>query len=239
MTMHRDPPSVYRVAVYFAPPPDSLYWQAGSTWLGRCALRDAPLPQPAVQGISPQQLVDLTTEPRRYGWHGTLKAPFRLGENVQFADVRAAIQRLCAGRPAFELPMQVASLGDFLALRPAHASQALDALAADCVQALQTLADPLSAEELARRRRAGLTPEQDALLQAWGYPYVLSQFRFHLSLTGSLKDLSDPARAQLLETAQQHFQGLASCRIDRLSLFIEPEPGAPFRLFEQVEFSDE
>ncbi|MEY2618125.1 MAG: hypothetical protein RL522_1127 [Pseudomonadota bacterium] len=237
MTMHRDPPSFHRVAVYFAPHPDSLQGQAGSTWLGRCALRDAPLPQPAVEGISPQHLADLTAEPRRYGWHGTLKAPFRLGQNVQLADVRAALRRLCEGRPVFELPMQVAALGDFLALRPTHASPALDALAADCVQTLQALADPLSAGELARRRRAGLTPEQDALMQAWGYPHVLSQFRFHLSLTGSLRDLSDPARARLLEAAQQHFQGLASCRIDRLSLFIEPEPGAPFRLFEQMEFS--
>jgi len=236
MTMHFDEPRAHRLAVYFAPSPDSEHWLAGSTWLGRCALHDAALPQPSVEGVSAQQLAGLTADPRRYGWHGTLKAPFRLGNGVRLADVRAAVHRLCSGRTPFELIMQVCHLGDFLALRPIQALPALDNLAADCVRNLQALAAPLSADDLTRRRRAGLTPEQDALLQTWGYPYVLSQFRFHLSLTGSLKDLPDPLTARLNEAAVRHFQHLESWRIDRISLFIEPEPGAPFRLLEQVEF---
>ena len=40
--------------------------------------------------------------------------------------------------------------------------------------------------ELARRRAGGLTPRQDELLQRWGYPFVLEEFRFHMSLTGPL-----------------------------------------------------
>jgi hypothetical protein len=45
---------------------------------------------------------------------------------------------------------------------------------------------PLTEEELTRRRKAELTPEQDKLLVDWGYPWVLDEFNFHFSLTGSL-----------------------------------------------------
>jgi hypothetical protein len=41
---------------------------------------------------------------------------------------------------------------------------------------------------MARRRAAGLTPAQERNLIEWGYPYVLDEFRFHLTLTGSLAD---------------------------------------------------
>jgi hypothetical protein len=42
----------------------------------------------------------------------------------------------------------------------------------------------LSEAQLARRREGGLTPAQDALLLRWGYPYVMEEFRFHITLTG-------------------------------------------------------
>ena len=42
--------------------------------------------------------------------------------------------------------------------------------------------------ELARRRAAGLSPAQEVLLQKWGYPYVMDEFRFHLTLSGRLDD---------------------------------------------------
>lgn len=112
----------------------------------------------------------------------------------------------------------------------------LDRLAADCVQQLQPLAQPLTGDELARRRRAALTPGQDALLQAWGYPYVLEHFRFHLSLTGPLQDMSNEARSDLLEAATTHFHQLPTPTIDNLSIFVEPTPGADFQLLEQIGF---
>ena len=44
--------------------------------------------------------------------------------------------------------------------------------------------------------------EQEALLQRWGYPYVMEEFRFHLTLTGRLPvdkitHWTDTARAHL------------------------------------------
>ncbi len=43
-------------------------------------------------------------------------------------------------------------------------------------------------KELQRRRAANLTPRQEFLLMHWGYPYVLDEFRFHMTLTRRLPD---------------------------------------------------
>ncbi|WP_284309454.1 DUF1045 domain-containing protein, partial [Hydrogenophaga electricum] len=118
-------------------------------------------------------------------------------------------------------------------LRPAHTPAALSALADDCVRRLQPLAAPLSANELVRRRRAPLTPEEDALLLAWGYPWVLQKFRFHFSLTGPLDDVPEATIRRVQQAAEAHFAALPPWRLDRLSIFIEPAPGADFLLLEQ------
>jgi len=227
----------HRVAIYCAPAPDSTWWQAGSEWLGRCAHTGEPRRQPAPAALDAEVFARLTADPRRYGWHATLKAPFHLAAGQSLDSLRGALHRLCEGREPFDLPpLQVGRMNGFLALRPIHALPALDQLAADCVQQLQPLARALSPDELLRRRRAGLTPEQDALLQAWGYPYVLQQFRFHFSLTGHMQALPADALAGLLEAAAARFHALPNPRVDRLSVFVEPSPGADFRLLEQVVF---
>jgi len=65
-----------------------------------------------------------------------------------------------------------------------------NAVAARCVRDLQSLAAQLSASELKRRRQAGLSAQQDAMLLRWGYPFVLDHYRLHFSLTGSLKNFN-------------------------------------------------
>ena len=45
---------------------------------------------------------------------------------------------------------------------------------------------PPSEPELARRRKANLSATQEALLTQWGYPYVMEEFRFHITLSGRL-----------------------------------------------------
>ena len=226
----------HRVAIYAAPVPGSDWWERGSEWLGRCAFRRCALPMPVIDGIAPPLQESVTADPRRYGWHATLKAPMRLSSGADLQALRDGLAAICRDHRAIELAdLQVARLGHFLALRPTVPVAALDALASDCVRRLQPLAEPLSETELARRRRAPLTPEEDALMLAWGYPWVLQKFRFHFSLTGALDRLSDDAVEPLLEAARDRFEGLAPLRLDRLSIFIEPTPGADFVLLEQLE----
>jgi len=226
----------HRYAVYFAPRVDGAWWRAGSRWLGRCAAHAQPLPQAPVPGVPAHELHRLTKAPRRYGWHATLKAPFALAPGADAGMLRAGLRNLCRAFESFTMPaLKVAMLDDFLALVPEGDSPAIDALAAACVTQLHPLAAPLTSIELDRRRAAGLGAEEDALLVRWGYPFVLERFRFHLSLTGSLRD-AEPATVQALQDAARHvFDALPPCRFDALSLFAEPRPGADFMLVEQLE----
>lgn len=239
MTSDTSHAPAHRYAVYFAPDMDGPAWQAGSRWLGRCAALQQSMPQIDIPGIASATLARLTAEPRRYGWHATLKAPFALAPGVSWPTLRHAVHTLAQQlRPFAMPPLQVARMGDFLALTPmaTHPGHAdIQAVAAACVTQLQALAAPLSATALARRRAAGLSPRQDALLQQWGYPFVLEEFRFHLSLTGSLSG-ADPHTVALLEdAAQQRFADLPPLRFNSLALFAEPTPGADFVLLEQLE----
>ena len=233
----------HRYAIYFAPPPDSPLGRAGAHWLGRCAATGQVLPQPELPGQPPGLLPTLTREPRRYGWHATLKAPFTLAEGLGPADLRRAVQALAATLPPFELPpLAVHWLGNFLALVPDPAQQdhpgfaALNALAWACTTTLHPLAQPLSAAELARRRqKSRLSPLQDSLLQRWGYPYVLDAYRFHLTLSDSLTGASDELRQALTAAAQAHFAQAPAGRCTQLVVFAEPAPGADFEWLDAVE----
>ncbi|HLB98338.1 MAG TPA: DUF1045 domain-containing protein, partial [Acetobacteraceae bacterium] len=152
-----------RVAVYYAPRPDDPLFAAGATWLGRDPESDAPAPHPDLPDI-----VEITAEPRLYGFHATLKPPMRLAEGRQWFDVLEAAQVLADRTAPFDLPrLSVQDLHGFLALRETIACPPLQALADACVEHLDPFRAPPSAAELARRRRANLTAEQDAMLTRW------------------------------------------------------------------------
>ena len=220
-----------RYAIYYAPPTDSPWWQAGSQWLGRCAATGKPLNQPLVSGFSAEAFAALTAAPRRYGWHATLKAPFALASGVSLSQVCSALEDLAGALSSFDMPtLRVQRLDDFLALTPHAPTKILEGIARVCVEELAPLSASLSGADLERRRRAPLTDAQDALLVRWGYPYVMEEFRFHCSLTGSLKGLEFTQLQALQQAAEAIFHPLPLCRFDSLALFEEPAPDADFRL---------
>lgn len=225
----------HRVALYAAPAPGTEWWERGSEWLGRCAFRGVTLAQPAVTGLTAEPMAALTADPRRYGWHATLKAPWRLASGLDLGALRERVGDVCGKHRTIErLDLQVTRLGNFLALCPSQPPVELAALAADCVRRLQHLAAPLTDAELAHRRRQPLSAEEEELLRAWGYPWVLHRFRFHFSLTGSISGLPESDVGALMRAAQAHFTGLPPLTLDRLSIFIEASAGADFSLLEQL-----
>ena len=211
-----------RYAVYFAPPPDSPLHELGSRWLGRDAWTGKPVDQPNVLGIG-----RMTTEPCRYGFHGTLKAPFALHAEKTPESLAQAVAALAAGEACFNVRLKVGAIGGFLALVPGESSPALSALAARCVRELDAFRAAASEEELRRRRQSCLTPAQDENLLRWGYPYVLDDFRFHMTLT---ERLDPPELTRLAAAADAHFAPALRepIAVDGLTLFVEATPGAPF-----------
>lgn len=221
----------HRVALYWTPRPDHALWRAGSQWLGRDAASGQRLRQPEVAGVDPTVFDALTADPRRYGWHATLKPPFRLADGVTLDRVDEATDRLARSWRVTPLPpLRVASLGRFLALRPQGPMDTIHTMAADCVQRLHGLARPPSTEELARRRHPAMTARQNELLQRWGYPWVLEEFRFHCSLTGPLTALDESQTASVKAVAQRLFDGLPAPMMETFALFVEPVPGGDLRL---------
>ncbi len=204
-----------RYAVYYTPAAGSALARFGAVWFAR----DAPC-------------VDT---PRRYGFHGTLKAPFRLAPGANEADFLLAVERFAAERQALSgPPLDLAVLAGFLALIPSAPFAELDRLAADCVAVFDGFRAPMSDAELIRRRRAGLNAREEALLRRWGYPYVMDAFRFHLTLTGRLDEAElcrerAEAKALLGDEAPALF-------IDAVAVTVEPAEGAAFRLLQRFEF---
>ena len=178
-----------RYALYLVPCRDSLLWESACRWLGRDPEQGEVLSQPRVPGYAPQRIRELTHSPRQYGFHATLKAPFKLTEGADEGELLTQVARLAKSSRAFFLPaLQVERISGFLALRPAHADQHLATLAQRGVIALDPLRAPLDAAERARRDAAGLTAHQQDLLERWGYPFVEDEFRFHMTLTQRLDD---------------------------------------------------
>jgi len=185
-----------RYAVYFAPAESSTLWHAACRWLGRDACTGAHLIQPAVNGWPAAEIERLTASPRMYGFHATLKPPFRLAQGYTGQQLKQAVQELAGQTPAFVLPqLELGSLDGFLALRALCTDQRLTALADACVTELDHFRAAPSADELAQRRAAGLSARQEQLLVEFGYPYVLDQFRFHMTLTERLP----PAQSKQLQ----------------------------------------
>jgi Protein of unknown function (DUF1045) len=214
-------PEPYRVAVYYAPAAEDPLWARGCTWLGRDPATGAALPQPDVEGIAAQ-----TTDPRRYGFHATLKPPMRLAGKLDdfLADTESLAQRM----QAFTLPrLAVQKIGHFIALCPTVPSPALQALADACVTEFDAHRLAEDAAVMAKRA-AGRSARQLAYLERWGYPHVLEEWRFHMTLSNS----SD--NDFLLPIAEKFFADALALerRVENLTVFIEPAPNTPFQILE-------
>ena len=218
-----------RYAVYFAAGAESELERVCSSVLGRCARTGRVLAQPVLPGVTSARLAELTAAPRRYGFHGTLKPPFFLAEGVGEADLYEATAKLAANRRAFDLPpLRLDAIGSFLALTPSAPCPELEKLARACVVELDRFRRPPGPEELARRRGKGLTAAQDSLLEQWGYPYVLEEFRFHLTLTGGIPDADERERTRAALSALLGPLVGQPVPVREISVFRQPGPDEPF-----------
>jgi len=215
-----------RFALYWAPERDDPLHVGGSAWLGRDAETGATLPQPNLPDIAA-----ITADARRYGLHATLKPPFRLA--CSYAELHEAVAAFAARTPPFDLPpLAVADLDGFLALRETAACPALHALCDDAVASLDDCRAPPDAAELAKRRAAGLTPRQEAMLTRWGYPYVFEEWRFHVTLTRRLTAAETTRIRPAVEAAVQPAAALAR-RVGAVALFSQATPATPFLIAER------
>lgn len=185
-----------RFAVYYAPEAGPLA-DFAAEWLGWDAARGRDAGPLALPGL-PMPAEAITATPRRYGFHGTIKPPFRLATSRSALEADLAV--LCAHLAPVTLDgLALHRLGGFLALVPVGDTAPLAALAAEIVKGLDRHRQPPTQAELDRRRASQLSRRQEANLAAWGYPYVMDDFCFHLTLSGKLSEASLDQTARALD----------------------------------------
>ena len=207
-----------RYAIYYVPPEGSALAAFGSAWLGYDVESGGAVAQQDVDGVD---VAEVTAEPRRYGFHGTLKAPFALAEGVSEEALLAQAAALAAALRAAAGPrLMLSAIAGFLALVPDGPAPEVARLAEECLRGFDALRRP------AERAAADLTPRQRAHLARWGYPYVLEEFRFHMTLTRRLESSErariEPHLAARFPGAELVIAGIALCR---------QQPGGAFTLW--------
>lgn len=219
-----------RYALYFTPPEHDPLARAAAHWLGRDPFSGKTLPISPTEGFSYEELADLTADPQRYGFHATMKAPFSLAADCREGELVDAVARFCGKTPSFTIPsVVIGQLGHFFALVPEQPFTPLQAFAAEIVEAFEPYRAPLSDGDVARRKPETLSETQRANLVRWGYPYVMDEFRFHMTLTGPVKAERAAAMRDLLNGRFADFVG-RPLGISGLALYVEKERGTPFTI---------
>jgi hypothetical protein len=208
-----------RYAIYWTPQPESELAAFGARWFAEPAV---------VSGLGAELAAHAVKAPARYGLHATLKAPFPLREDASEAELQHALDTFCATRCAPSGGAFIpASFQGFFGLVLSRRTADIDWLAAECVTRFDAFRAPGG--------RSGVPPDgelsaqEEAFVEEFGYPYVLSAFQFHVTLAGPLSE------AELNEVAAKLAPHLApfltaTAVIDGLTLLGERDSG----LFEIV-----
>jgi putative phosphonate metabolism protein len=229
---------VPRYAIYFVPPSDSALYRFGASFLGYDCYTGVDLGYPEKAGLDATEWAALTRDPRIYGFHATMKAPFALSSTFTEADAALELQRFAAlPRIIPTIEPAVQSLGNFIAIVPAGDDDVVRRLAADCVTAFDRFRRPMTPQERGQRMKSGLNSRQVENLDRWGYPYVFEEFRFHMTLTGRI----DPGRRHAIVTLLQDLfiraNGARPLSIARLVLLRQHARSMPFRVIRQVDLT--
>ena len=212
-----------RIAIYFTPAKDDPLTLRAAEWLGRDAFDDRSVRDP-----DPKMDV-LVSDPARYGFHATLKAPFRLADGRTLNELDRELAAFAQRMQAVSLgTLAVTRLNHFFALTVQTALPRLWQVEEAVRTTFEPFRAPLTEQEMARRNPQSLTEHQQANLSRWGYPYVGQDFRFHMTLTNAIFDEDEAVQVETRLHSQFNPVLKTPVVIDALALFVEPRPRAPF-----------
>jgi hypothetical protein len=218
-----------RYAIYFVPDPDTALYRFGAAALGYDCFTGADMATLDALPIDAGAWHELTREPRRYGFHATLKAPFHLAAGrteAELIEEFIAFSGTIDFTPVFA--PTVCLLQRFVAIVPVTVRAGLDRLAASCVKHFDGFRAPLTSADRSRRLAARLTARQIGHVERWGYPYVFEDFRFHMTLTGALSADGQELMLAYLQRGLRCSHGDGPIPIDGLALLRQDNPSARF-----------
>ncbi|WP_064684443.1 DUF1045 domain-containing protein [Rhizobium bangladeshense] len=219
-----------RYAICFTPPASDPLSLVAANWLGRNVFSGDMLEPPAVRGLGIHEIAFHTAVPRRYGFHGVLKAPFHLSGDMSESQLLRDLMRFAGTFAPFQISrLEIARLGSFYSLTPSAPCEQIQYLASAIVQEFDRYRAPLSEADIERSDPDGLSAAQFANLHRWGNPYVMDEFRFHMPVTGSINAIDMPRIEQALRTI---FMPILKepVMVSNVALMIEEGAGGPFRV---------
>ena len=219
-----------RYALYFTPDRDHPLTRSAAAWLGRDAFTGAAVTPPAVSSLSPAEIAFHTAAARRYGFHATIKAPFRLADGQSEQSLLDALETYARETAPILVPqLVIGRIDGFFALLPSGGFAEIKSFAASVVEAFDRFRAPITEVEIERRNPETLSAEQFRNLCQWGYPYVFDAFRFHMTLSGRV---SGGEAARVRSAIEEVFKPVLGepLAIDGLAVFVEPEAGGPFTI---------
>jgi putative phosphonate metabolism protein len=228
--------SAPRYAIFFVPAPETALYQTGAALLGYDVYTGKPLPFPDNLALGHDDWRALTSEARVYGFHATLKAPFRLAPGRSTEELAAQLATFAAARAPVPIVPAVRTIGRFAAVVPAEPSAALNRLAADCVRAFDAFRAPLNDDERRKRLASPLSARHKENIERWGYPYVFNDFRFHMTLTGRIAPASQDPVLACLRDRLVAIEG-RPLAVDRVALLCQPDRDTPFHLIASAPLS--
>jgi hypothetical protein len=208
-----------RYAIYWTPASGTPLAEFGALWFGGFE----------TFGLNSDLAARATKAPSPYGLHATLKAPFRLSKEASPRDLQDALEEFSNGRrsPAASL-LAFARHQRYLMLMLKGNEADIDWLAAECVTHFDRFRAPIDENDRKRREIDGMSARQAAFLEEFGYPYVLSEFRFHVSLAGPLTD-RDIDEVEMALAPRMAPLLAAPLQIRELTLLGEPHDGGIFQ----------
>ena len=179
-----------RVAIYFLPKKNSSLENFGKNLLGRDINKKKKISLTRRQkyfinrGFTYfDELKDYFEQPAKYGFHATLKAPFRLKRNVKTKNFYDVISHIAAQHSRFKIKgLKIVYSKKFTFITSRKPNKLLRNLENDLVKHLDTFRAELNKTEIKKRIPDSLTFKQNKYLKEWGYPFVFDQFKFHMTL---------------------------------------------------------
>lgn len=227
--MTQQPP---RVAIYWVPDAGSELERFGQTLFAQPPLNEA---HPLFPGLDASTVAEAVKQPARYGLHATIKAPFRLKAGLSVENLQAELEAFTRRRKCRTSgSLRLTSGNRYITLIPTPPRFELEWLEAECVTHFDRFRAPLDEEDRARRSLDPGMVRERQYLEELGYPYVLSAFRFHITLMGPL---SEPGFSRMLEALKPVVSAFEKPLVIReLALVGDPGHGGTFQVLSRHRF---
>ena len=218
-----------RYAIYFTPDDSSELGLFDATVLRRRSEDAGDWLNPELPVDFPQSSdwAERIKKPAHYGFHATMKAPFELAPGQSADQLLAEVAEFSHKQTPIDLtglaPVRSCRY-DSLAFD--QQPEAIPQLASECVTRFEQFRAPLTEADVQRRDPDSLTESQRQNMYQYGYPHVLNDFNFHMTLSGQ-NDHRDPAYFNWLMSVYQSMVKVSPV-LDRLCVFHQPDRNTSF-----------